>query len=247
MMDGWSDWGLASGMGIQRSIPDTAVHATISRTVGPRLLMSSSDHIVYVVDDDVGIREALSELFTSLDVPSVTFGSVAEYVEYQKADLPACLVLDVELPDINGLDFQRRLRDAYHPPIVFITGHGDIPSSVRAIRDGAVDFLVKPFSPHDLMAAIDAAVTRDRHARVERAERDRLQQRFASLTPRESQVLPLIVSGLLNKQAAAELGISEVTLQIHRSRIMHKMAADSFADLVRMAGQLQIALERRRQ
>jgi FixJ family two-component response regulator len=209
--------------------------------------MSPKDYIVYVVDDDVRMREALRELFTSLDVASVTFGSVAEYVAYQKPDLPACLILDVELPDISGLDFQRQLGDAYHPPIVFITGHGDIPSSVRAIKAGAVDFLAKPFSQPDLIAAVDAAITRDRHARVERAERARLQQRYASLTPRESQVLPLIVSGLLNKQAAAELGISEVTLQIHRSRIMQKMVADSFADLVRMAGQLNIALERRKQ
>jgi FixJ family two-component response regulator len=209
--------------------------------------MGSEDRTVYVVDDDVRMCEALRELFTSLGVASVTFGSVAEYVAYQKPDLPACLVLDVELPDINGLDFQRQLGDAYHPPIVFITGHGDIPSSVRAIKAGAVDFLAKPFSQPDLMAAVDAAITRDRHARQERAERARLQQRYSSLTPRESQVLPLIVSGLLNKQAAAELGISEVTLQIHRSRIMQKMAADSFADLVRMAGQLNIALERRKQ
>ena len=209
--------------------------------------MGSEDHTVYVVDDDVRMCEALRELFTSLGVASVTFGSVAEYVAYQKPDLPACLILDVELPDISGLDFQRQLGDAYHPPIVFITGHGDIPSSVRAIKAGAVDFLAKPFSQPDLMAAVDAAITRDRHARLERAERARLQQRYASLTPRESQVLPLIVSGLLNKQAAGELGISEVTLQIHRSRIMQKMAADSFADLVRMAGQLNIALERRKQ
>jgi FixJ family two-component response regulator len=209
--------------------------------------MGSADHTVYVVDDDVRICEALRELFTSLGMASVTFGSVAEYVAYQKPDLPSCLILDVELPDISGLDFQRQLGDAYHPPIVFITGHGDIPSSVRAIKAGAVDFLAKPFSQPDLMAAVDAAITRDRHARLERAERVRLQQRYSSLTPRESQVLPLIVSGLLNKQAAAELGISEVTLQIHRSRIMQKMAADSFADLVRMAGQLNIALERRKQ
>jgi FixJ family two-component response regulator len=209
--------------------------------------MGSEDYTVYVVDDDVRMCEALRELFTSLGVASVTFGSVAEYVAYQKPDLPACLILDVELPDISGLDFQRQLGDAYHPPIVFITGHGDIPSSVRAIKAGAVDFLAKPFSQPDLMAAVDAAITGDRRARLERAERARLQQRYSSLTPRESQVLPLIVSGLLNKQAAAELGISEVTLQIHRSRIMQKMAADSFADLVRMAGQLNIALERRKQ
>ena len=223
------------------------MRATMSRSVRPGIAMGSEDHTVYVVDDDVRMCEALRELFTSLGVASVTFGSVAEYVAYQKPDLPACLILDVELPDISGLDFQRQLGDAYHPPIVFITGHGDIPSSVRAIKAGAVDFLAKPFSQPDLMAAVDAAITRDRHARLERAERARLQQRYSSLTPRESQVLPLIVSGLLNKQAAAELGISEVTLQIHRSRIMQKMAADSFADLVRMAGQLNIALERRKQ
>jgi FixJ family two-component response regulator len=209
--------------------------------------MNSQNSIVYVVDDDVRVCEALRELFTSLDLPCVTFGSVAEYVAHTKPDLPACLILDVQLPDINGLDFQRQLGDAYHPPIVFITGHGDIPSSVRAIKAGAVDFLAKPFSQPDLMAAIDAAIARDRNARLERADLARLQQRYASLTPRESQVLPLIVSGLLNKQAAVELGISEVTLQIHRSRIMQKMAADSFADLVRMAGQLNIALERRKQ
>jgi FixJ family two-component response regulator len=199
-----------------------------------------------VVDDDVRVRDALHELFSSLDVPSLAFGSVTEYVAYAKPDLPACLLLDVELPDINGLDFQRQLNGEYHPPIVFITGHADIPSSVRAIKDGAVDFLVKPFSQEDLMAAIDAAIARDRRARLERDEHARLQQRYDSLTPREGQVLPLIVSGLLNKQAAAELGISEVTLQIHRSRIMQKMAAESFADLVRMAGQLSIALERRK-
>lgn len=219
----------------------------MSRSVRPGIPMGSPDSIVYVVDDDVRVREALRELFTSLNMSSATFGSVAEYRAYAKPDLPACLVLDVKLPDINGLDFQRQLGDSYHPPIVFITGHGDIPSSVRAIKAGAVDFLPKPFSQPDLMAAIGAAIARDRDARQERDERTRLQQRYASLTPRERQVLPLIVSGLLNKQAAADLGISVVTLQIHRSRIMQKMAAGSFADLVRMAGQLQIPIERRKQ
>jgi FixJ family two-component response regulator len=223
------------------------VRATMSRSIRRRIPMSAQGYIVYVVDDDVRMREALGELFTSLQVQSVTFGSVAEYVVSTKPDLPACLILDVNLPDINGLDFQRQLGDAYHPPIVFITGHGDIPSSVRAMKAGAVDFLAKPFSQPDLMDAVDAAISRDRHARVEEAERARLQQRYSSLTPRESQVFPLIVSGLLNKQAAAELGISEVTLQIHRSRIMHKMVANSFADLVRMAGRLNIALARQKQ
>jgi FixJ family two-component response regulator len=209
--------------------------------------MGSQDYIVHVVDDDVRMRDALRELFTSLDVPSLAFASVTEYVEYPKPDLPACLILDVELPDVNGLDFQRQLRDAYHPPIVFITGHGDIPSSVRAIKDGAVDFLVKPFSQRDLMAATEAAVARDRLARLERAERAQLQQRHASLTPREREVLPLVVRGLLNTQAAAELGISEVTIQIHRGRIMQKMEAESFADLVRMAESLNIARKRQKQ
>jgi FixJ family two-component response regulator len=223
------------------------VRATMSQSIRPRILMGSPDYIVYVVDDDARMCEALHELFTSLDVPSVTFGSVAEYIAYTKPDRPACLLLDVELPDINGLDFQRQLRDAYHPPIVFITGHGDIPSSVRAMKEGAVDFLAKPFSQDDLMTAVGAAVARDRDARLERADRASLQQRYRSLTPRESQVLPLVVSGLLNKQAAAELGISEVTLQLHRSRVMQKMAAESFADLVRMAARLDIALEHRKQ
>src|SRR3984893_4366429 len=181
----------------------------MSRAIRPRIPMGARDYIVYVVDDDIRMCEALHELFASLDVPSVTFGSVASYVQYAKPDMPACLILDVELPDVNGLDFQRQLGDAYHPPIVFITGHGDIPSSVRAIKDGAIDFLVKPFSQQDLTAAVDAALAHDRHARLERAELGRLQHRYSSLTPRESQVLPLVVSGLLNKQAAAELGISE--------------------------------------
>ena len=202
--------------------------------------MPRADQIVYVVDDDVRICEALRELLTALDVPVVTFGSAAEYVQYAKADVPGCLILDVELPDINGLEFQRRLEDAYHPPIVFITGHGDIPSSVRAIRGGAIDFLSKPFTQQDLLSAIHTAIEDDRQTRAARAERARLQQRYSSLTPRESEVMPLVVSGLLNKQAAAELGISEVTLEIHRRRVMQKMEATSLADLVRMAAQLNI-------
>ncbi|HEV2983141.1 MAG TPA: response regulator [Vicinamibacterales bacterium] len=133
--------------------------------------MAPVDYIIYVVDDEVRVREALQELFTSLAVPSVAFRSASEYVGHPKRNVPACLLLDVELPDINGLDFQRQVRDADHPPIVFITGHGDIPSSVGAMKNGVVDFLVKPFSQEDLMAAIDAAAARDRRARSERAER----------------------------------------------------------------------------
>jgi FixJ family two-component response regulator len=202
--------------------------------------MNPEDFIVFIVDDDARMREALSELLESLDWRAVSFGSAGEYIAYSRPDLPACLILDVELPDINGLDFQKQISHGDHPPIVFLTGHGDIPSSVRAIKHGAVDFLTKPFTEQALLAAIQSAVLRDRQARQERAELDILWQRLASLTPREREVLPLVVSGLLNKQAAAELGISEVTLQIHRSKIMQKMEAASLADLVRIAEKLQI-------
>ncbi|ACP23135.1 putative NodW, Nodulation protein (plasmid) [Sinorhizobium fredii NGR234] len=204
--------------------------------------MTSDDHVVFIVDDDERIREALSDLLDSHGIRAIAFGSAGEYVSADKPDVPACLILDVELPDINGLDLQRQIADVDHPPIVFITGHGDIPSSVRAIKHGAVDFLTKPFSDADLMAAIGAAIAEDRVKRAARAELSMLGQRYRELTPREREVLPLVVSGLLNKQAAAELGISEVTLQIHRRNVMHKMAADSLADLVRIAERLEIPI-----
>ncbi len=198
------------------------------------------DHIVFVVDDDERIREALGELLASHDMHAMAFGSASEYMAARRPDLPACLVLDVELPDINGLDFQRQLAAENHPPIVFITGHGSIPSSVRAIKHGAVDFLTKPFRDIDLMAAIRAAIAQDSEARAADAELNVLKRRYDDLTPREREVLPLVVSGLLNKQAAAELGISEVTLQIHRRNVMHKMQAGSLAELVRLAEKLAI-------
>jgi len=204
--------------------------------------MIPEDFIVFIVDDDPRMREALSELLESLGWRSVALGSAGEYLSYPRPDLPACLILDVELPDINGLDFQKQISHGAHPPIVFLTGHGDISSSVRAIKDGAVDFLTKPFTERDLVEAIQSAVERDRAARHERAEIETLRERLASLTPREREVLPLVVSGLLNKQAAAELGISEVTLQNHRSKIMQKMEAASLADLVRIAEKLQIPI-----
>jgi FixJ family two-component response regulator len=202
--------------------------------------MSPHEEIVFVVDDDIRVREAIGELLESLGWRAETFAAAAEYVAYAKPDLPVCLILDVELPDINGLDLQRQIAEGDHPPIVFITGHGDIPSTVRAIKHGAVDFLTKPFSDADLMAAIRTAIAQDRQRRSERAELGILRQRYLDLTPRERDVLPLVVSGLLNKQAAAELGISEVTLQIHRRNVMQKMAAASLADLVRIAEKLQI-------
>ena len=204
--------------------------------------MSSEDHIIFVVDDDRAICEALSDLLLSFDLHAVTFGSAAEYIAYPKADVPACLILDLELPDINGLDLQSQVMQHPHPPIVFITGHGDIPSSVRAMKAGAVDFLTKPFSTEALMRAVRAALAQDRDARRKRAELTGLNQRLNLLTPREREVLPLVVGGLLNKQAAAELGISEITLQIHRGKIMKKMQAGSLAELVRIAGTLEIPL-----
>ncbi len=204
--------------------------------------MMREDCIVLIVDDDHRMREALSELLASRDLPSVAFSSIAEYLAFSRPDVPGCLILDVRLPDINGLEFQKQTDHAHHPPIVFITGHGDIPSAVRAIQHGAVNFLTKPFGETELMRSIDAAIERDCSARLEKVELVTLQQRLSSLTPREREVLPLVASGLLNKQAAAELGISEVTLQIHRSKIMHKMEAASLADLVRIAEKLQIPI-----
>lgn len=195
---------------------------------------------MFVVDDDARLREALAELLSSADHEVETFGSAAEYLAFARPDLPACLVLDVELPDMSGLELQRRLDADEHPPIVFLTGHGDVPRSVRALKAGAVDFLTKPFSDAELLGAIDAAIARDRERRHARAELSTLRQRWDTLTPREREVLPLVVRGLLNKEAAATLGISEVTLQIHRSRILHKMGAASLAELVRMAGRLGI-------
>ncbi|MEH0295996.1 response regulator [Agrobacterium sp. CCNWLW71] len=204
--------------------------------------MTTDDHIVFIVDDDERIREALGELLDTHGMRAIPFGSAGDYVNAERPDLPACLILDVELPDINGLELQRQIAEGDHPPIVFITGHGDIPSSVRAIKHGAVDFLTKPFSDADLMTAVHTAISEDRRKRSERAEIGMLKQRYLELTPRERDVLPLVVSGLLNKQAASQLGISEVTLQIHRRNVMQKMAAASLADLVRIAERLGIPI-----
>jgi len=202
----------------------------------------TNDHIVLIVEDDRRIRESLTALLSSHEVHAVAFASAAEYLAYPTPDVPACLVLDVELPDINGLELQSRIGQGRHPHVVFITGHGDIPSSVRAMKAGAVDFLTKPFSETDLMRAIHAALVLSREAGRRSAELDELHRCVATLTPREREVLPLVTSGLLNKQAAAELGISEITLQIHRGHLMKKMGASSLAELVRMAGALDIPM-----
>jgi FixJ family two-component response regulator len=204
--------------------------------------MISTDQLVFIVDDDYRIREALQELLASAGLLSVALGSATDYLAYPKPDGCACLILDVELPDINGLDLQRQLLGSDHPPIIFVSGHGNIPSTVRAMKAGAMDFLTKPFNDEELLRLVQTALTKDRERRIKQAALNSLKQRFLSLTPREREVLPLVVSGLLNKQAAARLGISEVTLQIHRTSVMRKMEADSLADLVRMAGSLDIPL-----
>ncbi len=202
--------------------------------------------IVLIVDDDPRVREALSELLQAHAIRVAAYASAGDYARAAKPQGPACLLLDVELPDINGLDLQAQLAGAGHPPIVFITGHGDIPSSVRAIKRGAVDFLTKPFGDDALIAAVEAAFTQDRQERAQRADLEQLQARYATLTARERDVLPLIVSGLLNKQAAAKLALSEVTLQVHRRNVLRKMEAASLADLVRIAERLKIPVKHSR-
>jgi FixJ family two-component response regulator len=208
--------------------------------------VNAQDHIIFIVDDDASIREALFDLLSSHDLHAVAFDSATQYMEYPKPDIPSCLLLDMELPDMNGLDLQTKLaadgRVAPGPQIVFISGHGDIPSSVRAIKAGAVDFLTKPLKESELMAAIHAALERNAECRRQHSALHELRERHATLTPREREVLPLVIGGLLNKQVAAELGISEITTQIHRGNVMEKMQAGSFAELVRMAEVLKIPI-----
>lgn len=201
--------------------------------------MTQQSETIFVVDDDFRVREALVDLFASKNLHCVAFASAAEYLRLANPSGPSCLVLDVSLPDINGLELQSSMVRTDHPPIVFITGHGDIPSSVRAMKAGAIDFLTKPWSVEELLQAVRQALERDRLQRRARAELMELEGKVATLTPREREVLPLVASGFQNKQAAAQLGISEVTLQIHRSKIMQKMKAASLADLVRMAAKLE--------
>jgi FixJ family two-component response regulator len=202
--------------------------------------MSSDSPIVFVVDDDSRVREALSSLVASIGLEVAVFESAQEFLKSEKPDSPACLVLDLELPGTSGLELQRQLATGDGPPIIFITGHGDIPSSVRAMKAGAIEFLPKPFGEQELLHAIDAAITLDRKARQERSELTELQKHYALLTPRERQVLPFVVAGLANKQTAGELGTSEITIGVHRGQIMRKMAAHSLAELVRMADKLGI-------
>ena len=203
--------------------------------------MSETDAMVFVVDDDAPMRESLKNLIRSVGLRVELFATAQEFLRSKRPDQPSCLVLDVRLPGLSGLDLQRRTGDAgIEIPIVFITGHGDIPMSVRAMKAGAVEFLTKPFRDQDLLDAIQQALERDGKARDQRAALEELRSRFASLTSREREVMERVVAGLLNKQIGAELGTSETTVKIHRHQVMEKMGAGSLAELVRMADRLQI-------
>jgi FixJ family two-component response regulator len=202
--------------------------------------MTADRPVVFVVDDDARVREALSSLLASAGLEVAVFASATEFLNADKPDAAACLVLDLELPDVHGLELQRALAERAAPPIVFITGHGDIPSSVKAMKAGAVEFLSKPFGDEELLRAIDVAIQLDRVERLKRSERAELERRYERLTPREREVLTFVVAGFANKVTASELGTSEITIGVHRGQIMRKMGARSLAELVRLADKLGI-------
>jgi FixJ family two-component response regulator len=205
--------------------------------------MIDSAPTVFVVDDDSSLRRAIKRLVESVGLRVELFASAHEFLQAKRPDAASCLVLDIRLPGISGLDFQRELSDCnIHIPIIFITAHGDIPMTVRAMKAGAVEFLPKPFPDQVLLDAIQQALVRDNARRVQESEVARLRERYETLTSREREVLPLVVSGLLNKQIAVEIGTSEATVKVHRSQLMRKMGAESLADLVRMSQKLLVTI-----
>lgn len=204
--------------------------------------MKQAEQVVLVIDDDASVRAAIVELITAVGLTSQVFASGEEFLEADLPDVPRCLVLDVRLPGLSGLNLQHELSERkIDIPIIFITGHGDIPMTVQAMKGGAVEFLTKPFRDQDLLDAIEQAIECDRLALNQRRELGALEDRYKSLTPRERKVMQLVVAGLLNKQIAVELDISEKTVNVHRGQVMHKMRADSVAELVRMAERLPLS------
>src|ERR1700722_1459961 len=202
--------------------------------------MNEPDSIVFVVDDDPSIRRAIKRLVESVGLHVEVFGSVAEFRSSSHPDIVSCLILDIRLPGMSGLDFQRQLsKTKINIPIIFISAHGDVPMTVRAMKAGAIEFLTKPFRDQDLLDAVQVALERDRARRQREVEIATLRERFASLSPREREVIAMVVSGMPNKQTAAEIGITENTVKVHRSRAMEKMQAQSLADLVKMVERLK--------
>jgi FixJ family two-component response regulator len=209
--------------------------------IPPSSLAAGKEPTVYIVDDDKSLRDALSSLLRSVGLRVQLFGSAPELLQSKLAETTSCLVLDIRLPGVSGLDFQSELAKAnIHVPIIFMTGHGDIPMSVRAMKAGAIDFLTKPFRDQDMLDAVTRALERDRITRESEAAISDIRARFESLTPREREVMIFVTAGLMNKQIAAETSLAEITVKIHRGHVMKKMAAKSLADLVRMAESLEI-------